>query len=91
MHCFGIIVIAFYNIRGFLLFSKFVEMDLVSLEQVFIIWMLFSITLGNCATSKSKVCNVFSNLNRNIIGFNVSPMFFADVNRKGHPPHFWWK
>ncbi len=24
--------------------------------------MLFFITLGNCATSKSKVCNVFSNV-----------------------------
>jgi hypothetical protein len=59
-------------------------MDLASLGQIFLIWMLFSITLGNCAISKSKVRNVLSNLNGSIIGFNVFPMFFASVNGRRH-------
>jgi hypothetical protein len=55
-------------------------MDLTSFGQVFIIWMLLSITLWNCATSKSKVHNVLSNLDGNIIGFNVFLMLLANVN-----------
>jgi hypothetical protein len=51
--------------------------------------MLFFVTLGNCATSKSKVSSVLSNLNGGIIGFNVFPMFLASVNGK-RPLHFWW-
>jgi hypothetical protein len=63
-------------------------MDLASLGQVFFIWMLFFITLGNCAISKSKVPNVLSNLDGNIIGFNVFSMFLVSVNRRRHPLHF---
>jgi hypothetical protein len=37
--------------------------------QVFLIWMLLSITLGNCATSKFKVHNVLSNLDETTIDF----------------------
>jgi hypothetical protein len=66
-------------------------MDLASLGQVFLIWMLLYVTLGNCATSKSKVHNVLSNLDGSIIGFNVFPMFLASVNGRRHPPCFWWK
>jgi hypothetical protein len=50
--------------------------------------MLFSITLGNCATSKSKLHDVLSNLDESIIRFNVFPMFLANVR---HPLNFWWK
>jgi hypothetical protein len=42
-------------------------MDLASPEQVFLIWMLLYVLLENCATSKFKVRNVFSNLDGNII------------------------
>jgi hypothetical protein len=42
-------------------------MDLASLGQVFLIWMLLSVTFENCATSKFKVRNVLSNLDGNII------------------------
>jgi hypothetical protein len=62
-----------------------------SLGQVFFTWMLFFITLGNCAISKSEVHNVLSNLDGNIIRFSVFSMFLASVNRKRHPLHFWWK
>ncbi len=65
--------------------------DLASLGQVFLIWMLLFVTLGNCATSKSKVCNVPSNLDGSIIGFNVFPMLLVGVNGRKHPPRFWWK
>jgi hypothetical protein len=44
-------------------------MDSASFGQVFFIWMLLSITLGNCAISKSKVHNLLSNLDGSIIGF----------------------
>jgi len=44
-------------------------MDLASLGQVFLIWMLLFVTLGNCATSKFKVSNVLSNLDESIIDF----------------------
>ncbi len=63
-------------------------MDMASLGQVFLILMLFSITLGNCATSISKVHNVFSNLHGNIIGFNVFSMLWAGASRRKHLPHF---
>jgi hypothetical protein len=66
-------------------------MDLTSFGQVFIIWMLLSITLGNCATSKSKVHNVLSNLDGNIIRFNVFLMLLANVNGRRYPPRFGWK
>ncbi len=56
-----------------------------------LIWMLFFVTLGNCAISTSKVHNEVSNLNGNIIGFNVFLMFLVDVNGKRHPSCFWWK
>jgi len=44
-----------------------VIMDLVSLGQVFLVWMLLSVTLGDCATSKSKVHNVLFSLDGSII------------------------
>jgi hypothetical protein len=64
-------------------------MNLASFGQV--IWMLFFITLGNCVTSESKVCNVFSNLDESMIRFNVVPMLWDYVNRRRHPLCFWWK
>jgi hypothetical protein len=66
-------------------------MDLASLGQVFLIWMLLSVTLGDCATSKSKMHNVLSNLDGSIIRFNVFPMLLIGVNGRRHPPRFWWK
>ncbi len=37
-------------------------------------------------------CVVLSNLDGNIIVFNVFSMFSASVNRRRHPLHFWrWK
>ncbi len=56
-------------------------MDLASLGQVFLIWMLLSLTLEDCATSKSKVRNVLSNLDGSIIRFNVFPMLLVGVLR----------
>jgi len=53
--------------------------------------MLLFFTPRNCATFKYKVYNMLSILNGNIIGFNVFPMFWADVSRKKHPPCLWWK
>jgi len=44
-------------------------MDLASLGQVFLIYMLLFVTLGNCAKFKFKVCNVFSNLDGSVIDF----------------------
>jgi hypothetical protein len=44
-------------------------MDPVSFGQVFFIWMLLFVTLGNCAISKSKLHNVLSSLDGSIIGF----------------------
>ncbi len=58
------------------------------LGKVFPIWMIFYVALGNCAISKSKACNVLSNLNGGIIGFNVFTMFLAGVNERRHPSHF---
>jgi hypothetical protein len=66
-------------------------MNLASLGQVFLIWILLSITLGNCATSKFKVHNVLANLDESIIRFNVFPMLLGDVNERRHPLCFWWK
>ncbi len=66
-------------------------MDLASLGQVFFIWMLCFITFGNRVISKSKVCNMLSNLKGSIIGFNVFPMFSVGVNGRRHPTHFWWE
>jgi hypothetical protein len=66
-------------------------MNLASLGQVFLIWILLSITLGNCATSKFKVHNVLANLDESIIRFNVFPMLLDDVNERRHPLCFWWK
>jgi hypothetical protein len=51
--------------------------------------MLFFITLGNCAICKFEVPNVLSNLNGNIIGFNIFSMFFTNVNRRRYSLHFW--
>ncbi len=65
--------------------------DLASLGQVFFILMLCFITLGNRAISKSKVCNVLSNLDGSVIEFNVFFMFLASVNGRRRPMHFWWK
>jgi hypothetical protein len=66
-------------------------MDLASLGQVFLIWILLSLTLGDCATSRSKVRNVLSNLDGSIIRFHVFPMLLVGVNERRHPPRFWWK
>jgi hypothetical protein len=82
---------AFHYFRFFLLFSKFVIIDPTSLGQVFLIQMLLYVTLRNCATSKSKMCNVLSNLDGNIIKFNIFAMFLANVSGRRHRPHFWWK
>jgi len=68
-----------------------VFMDPASFGQIFLIWMLLFVTLKNCVISKSKVCNVLSNLNGSIIGFNLFPMFLANVNEKRHQSCFWWK
>ncbi len=65
-------------------------MALASFGQVFIIWMLLFVTLGN-TISKSKVQNVLSNLNGSIRGFNVFPMFLVGVNGRKHSSCFWWK
>ncbi len=43
------------------------HLNLASIGQIFLIWMLFSVALGNCATSKFKVHNVLSNLDGSII------------------------
>ncbi len=59
-------------------------MDLASLGQVFLIWMLLSLTLGDCASSRSKVRNVLSNLDGSIIRFNVFSMLLANVNGRRH-------
>jgi hypothetical protein len=52
----------------FFVVFKFVFMGPASLGQVFFTWMLFFITLGNCAISKS---DLLSNLDGNIIRFSV--------------------
>jgi hypothetical protein len=59
-----------FIILGFFFFVvfKFVFMGPASLGQVFFTWMLFFITLGNCAISKS---DLLSNLDGNIIRFSV--------------------
>jgi len=61
-----------------------------SFGQVFIIWTLLFVTLGN-TISKSKVQNVLSNLNGSIRGFNVFPTFLVGVNGRKHSLCFWWK
>jgi hypothetical protein len=66
-------------------------MNLASLGQVLLIWMLFFVTLGNCVTSKYKLLNVLSNLDESIIGFNVVPTMWDYVNRRRHSSCFWWK
>jgi hypothetical protein len=91
LHCFGTVLEHFIILGFFGLFSKFVIMNLASLGQVFLIWMLLSVTLGNCATSKFKVHNVLANLDGSIIRFNVFPMFLTDMNGRRHPSRFWWK
>ncbi len=64
----------------------------VSIGQMFLIWMLFSITLGNYATSNERwEYSIASKFRWSIIEFNVFPMFLANVNRSKHLPHFWWK
>ncbi len=37
------------------------------------------------------MCNVLSNLDGSIIGFNVFPMFLVGVNGRRRPTHFWWE
>jgi hypothetical protein len=68
-------------------------MESASIRQVFLIWMLFSVTLGNCSTSNERweYNIVLPNLGGSIIRFNIFPMFVAGVNRRKHSPHFWWK
>jgi hypothetical protein len=83
--------IAFRNFWIFLLFSIFLLKDQVSLGQAFLIRMLFFVTIGNCEKIKSKVCNVLSNLDGNIILSNIFSMFLVSVNTRKHPLCFWWK
>jgi hypothetical protein len=66
-------------------------MDLASLGQVFLIYMLLFVTLGNCAKFKFKVCNVFSNLDGSMTRFNVVLKFLVNVNRRKHPLRFKWE
>ncbi len=68
-------------------------LDPTSIGQMFLIWMLFSITLGNCATSNERWGHniVLPNLDGSIIGLNVFAMFLTNVNRRKHLSHFWWK
>jgi hypothetical protein len=51
-------------------FSKFIfTMDPITIWRVLLIWMMLSLTLGNCALFKSWVCNFFLH-NDPSIGFH---------------------
>jgi hypothetical protein len=65
-------------------------MDPIILERVLLIWMLLSMTLGNCALFKSSVHNFFLN-NDLSIESHFPIIFKCNFEQKRFPSQLWWK
>ncbi|KAG0573765.1 hypothetical protein KC19_VG207900 [Ceratodon purpureus] len=73
--------------RGFLDFGAlFATMNSSFDGMVVLVWMLMSMTLGNCATYKSRASEVLDSMN----GFYFVPLLWLIATRKNRVPRIFW-